>query len=438
MHAALALPLVWIAAGGCREADVRADSGTALARAVQPAGCVVVRPGEDVQRVLDTPSISTVCLQPGAYAGPLRITRPVTLWGPRDAVVRAARPGSTVEISGGGGALVGLTIDGTGGRFDQTDAAVRVTGHDIRVEGVTVIEAMFGILVDSGQRVRIVGNHVHGGRDPAIGLRGDTIRLWETRDSIVADNVAEDGRDVVVWYSSGNQITGNDVRRGRYGLHFMYSHDNIVARNRLTHGTVGVFVMYSHGLDLHDNLIADAGGAAGMAIGLKESGNIRVHDNVLVRDTTGIYLDTSPLQLTDHVEISRNQFRLDDRAIVFHASGHRVAIRDNDFADNQTQVEVDGGGDATDVAWSANYFDDYTGYDLDDDGLGDVPYEERSFAGALTSSHPGLALFHGTVALGLVDAAAHLDPLYVPKAVLSDPTPRMRERSLPDGTRIEP
>ena len=46
----------------------------------------------------------------------------------------------------------------------------------------------------------------------------DTIRLWETSDSVVADNLVEDGRDVVIWYSRKNQITHNRVVGGRYGL----------------------------------------------------------------------------------------------------------------------------------------------------------------------------------------------------------------------------
>ena len=46
---------------------------------------------------------------------------------------------------------------------------------------------------------------------------------------------------------------------------------------------------------------------------------------------------------------------------------------------------IEGGGDAADVAWSGNYFDDYAGYDLDRDGIGDVAYELRSFEDDLTA-----------------------------------------------------
>jgi nitrous oxidase accessory protein len=150
-----------------------------------------------------------------------------------------------------------------------------------------------------------------------------------------------------------------------------------------------------------------------------------IERNLLVHDAVGIYIDSSPLQLHDTLAIRHNVLRLDQVAFVFHSSGHRITIEDNDLADNDTQVRVDGGGTATDVDWRGNYFDDYAGYDLDDDGSGDVPYELRSVTAQLIGEHAALALFRGTPALGVVDAAAHLDPLFQPQLVLADPQPRM-------------
>ena len=420
----IALGLVALAA--CRDAHGLTASEPRAA-VPRPEGCRAVAAGAPVQPVLDDPTVIAVCLGAGAHTGPLRLTRAVTLWGPGDAIVHSTT-GTVNELRAPGAAVLGLTIEGTGGRFDALDAAVKVTARDTRVEGITVLHAMFGILVEQSQRVRIAGNRISGGREPALGLRGDTIRLWETSDSVVADNFVEDGRDVVVWYSRNNRITDNRVVRGRYGLHFMYSHGNEVAGNQLLDGVVGIFVMYSRDLRLTGNLIAGAAGAAGMAIGLKDSGNITVTDNRLIRDAVGLYIDSSPMQRGDVVEIARNVLRLDDTAVVFHASGHHVQVHDNDLADNQLQVRVDGGGNASDVAWRDNYYDDYDGYDLDGDGTGDVAYEVRSLANQLTAGVPGLAVFRGTPALALVDAAAHLDPLYQPQSVLVDPAPRMSPR----------
>jgi nitrous oxidase accessory protein len=328
-------------------------------------------------------------------------------------------------LTGTGAALLGVTVDGSGGVFDQLDSAVKITGRDIRVEGIEITNTVFGITIEKSERAQVIGNHIHGDSETALGLRGDTVRMWETRDSVLENNVIEDGRDVVIWYSRHNRIAGNRIVRGRYGAHFMYSHDNVIEHNELRGGVVGVFSMYSRGLVLSHNVIADAAGAAGMAIGIKESGNLTIEHNVLVHDAVGIYIDSSPLQLGDTLTIRRNILRLNQVGFVFHANAHHTTIEDNDLADNATQVRVDGGGDATDVDWQGNYFDDYTGYDLDGDARGDIPYELRSATAQLVGEHASLALFRGTPALGLVDAASHLDPLFQPQLLLADSSPRM-------------
>lgn len=388
-----------------------------------PAACRAVTPHESLQAAVDSGAVA-LCLAPGRYRGPVVVGGAVTVWGPREAVIGAER-GTIVTLTGRGAALLGVTVDGRGGVFDRLDAAVKISGRDIRLEGVEMTNAVFGVVIEKSEGVQVIGNHIHGDPESSLGLRGDTIRMWETTHSVIANNIVEHGRDVVIWYSSHNRVTGNRIVGGRYGAHFMYSHDNIVRGNELRGGVVGVFAMYSRGLTLEDNTIVDAAGAAGMGIGIKESGNVTIERNRLVHDEVGIYIDTSPLQLGDTLAIRDNVLRLDRTAIVFHASGHRITVTGNDLADNDTQVRVDGGGTAIDVDWRGNYFDDYTGYDLDDDERGDLPYELRSATAQLVGEHADLALFRGTPALGLVDAASHLDPLFQPQLVLADPEPRM-------------
>jgi nitrous oxidase accessory protein len=375
---------------------------------------------------------SAFCLAPGEYPAPLRIPSGVSLWGPRSAVVRSTGQGTTVQLEGQGARLLGLTVDGSGRRFDTLDAAVRVQGDDLVVEGVHVRNATFGILVNLSNRVVLRGNQVVGSGGPALGMRGDAIRLWETRDSVVEDNRVEASRDVVVWYSSGNRVLRNTVRGGRYGTHFMYSHGNLVEDNHYLGNEVGIFVMYSRDLTLRRNLLADATGAAGMGLGLKESGNIAAVDNRFVHNSVGLYLDSSPLQVNDSNLFEGNLFRLGEVGVVFHSSPSRNAFRGNSFRDNHDSVQVEGGGNALEATWHGNDFDDYAGYDLDGDGVGDVPYELRSLSGELVAHYPDLAFFRGSPTLALVRAAGELLPLFAPRTLLRDEAPRMRALPLED------
>jgi nitrous oxidase accessory protein len=285
---------------------------------------------------------------------------------------------------------------------------------------------MFGITAEKSNHARIAFNEIEGERGEAMGLRGDAIRLWETRDSVVQGNRVQDGRDVVVWYSPRNRVEGNRIRGGRYGTHFMYSSDCVVAGNTYDGNVVGIFAMYSRNIVVERNRILNASGAAGIGLGVKESGNLTVRNNHFVHDTTGLYLDTSPLYDDDHNRFEHNELAFCDSAVLFHASRPRNAFHDNRLRENATQVVVEGGGDALTDEWEGNQFDDYAGYDLDGDGFGDVPYQLRSLSGELTAQYPDLTFLRGLPALSLTDAVGHLVPLYQPRTVLVDPKPRLR------------
>lgn len=392
----------------------------------RPAACAEVRPGESLQaRVDETAPGAALCLAPGRHAGPLVLRRPVTIWGPREAVVAAGRDGTTIRVDAPFVRLLGFTVDGSGARFDQLDAAVRVGSDDAVVEGLHVRNAVFGILCEKANRATVRGNFVEGAGKGPLGLRGDCIRLWETRQSVVERNHVVGGRDIVVWYSPGNRVAGNLVERSRYGTHTMYSHDSFVEDNLYVDDVVGVFVMYSRNVTLRRNVMARSTGAAGVGIGLKESGNVTVEDNLVVRDTTGIYVDTSPLNLGDRNVFERNSVRLCGSGVVFHSSPHRNDFVDNVFRDNQSHVRVQGGGHARDLRWEGNDFDTYQGYDLDRDGFGDVPFEMRSLSDELQDRHAELAFFHGSPTLSLLDAVSHAFPLFEPQVVLRDERPRL-------------
>jgi nitrous oxidase accessory protein len=238
----------------------------------------------------------------------------------------------------------------------------------------------------------------------------------------------------VVWYSTGNRFAGNTVERSRYGTHFMYSHDNVVERGRFVDDVVGIFVMYSRNVTVRECLLARAGGAGGIGLGVKESGNLVVLDNRFVLDHVGVYVDTSPLDASEPNRFERNEFRLSQTAMVFHASPRWNTLVDNVFADNQSQVRVEGGGDALAVRWQGNDFDDYVGYDLDGDGFGDVPYQLRSLSGDLVSRFPVLEFHRGSLTLALIDAVSHLFPLFRPRTVLVDPRPRMAPTTARHGS----
>lgn len=441
----LVLLLASAATLACQDAGREAGEEAPL-RPERPACTITLTSGGDLGAALTALPLSAevVCLAPGRWLGPLVINRKLHLWGPPDAVLGLPSPseaaprvaGSVVTLAAPGVTLSGLTIDGSGGRFDKLDAAVHVIADDATVDGVTVVHSVYGVLVEKARRARITHNHIIGDATTAMGMRGDTIRLWEAYDSTVTDNLVEDGRDVVVWYSSRNLVAMNRVLRGRYGTHLMYSHDNVIRDNAYVDGVVGVFVMYSRRVTLTRNLVLNASGASGMAIGLKDSGDLVVTDNLLLHDTTGIYIDESPGQATDTLLIARNAIRQCTTGVHFHTTPRRTTLADNDLVDNGRAVAADSGTRSSDATWRQNHFDDYAGYDLDSDGTGDLPHRVESTSDDLVAQLPELAFFQGTPALSLVDVGARLLPLWKPRVLLIDAAPRMSPNPLPELTTV--
>ncbi len=392
----------------------------------RPPGCTSVSPADSLAtRLTGAHAGDSFCLEAGTYEGPIELGPGVTVWGPREAIIRSSGAGDTVRLTGPEAMLLGVTVDGSGQRFDLQEAAVHViSAPRAEVRGVAVRNALFGVIVEKSEDVRIEGNEVAGSQRDQIGLRGDAIRVWETERSLIASNRVTGSRDIVIWYSSENQILDNEVIGGRYGTHFMYSHGNLVARNRYVANVVGIFAMYSRDLKLENNLLAASEGAAGMGLGLKESSGVRASRNLIVRNSVGVYIDNSPYEPGSTNVFARNAIRLCDVGFGFHASTENNHIFSNSLRGNTTQVRVDGGGNALDNQWVDNDFDDYAGYDLDRDGVGDVPYELRTFTGTLIARHPQLDYFRGTPALAMIDAASRILPVYRPEAVLIDRLPR--------------
>lgn len=432
------------AAGGAWLALCLASSVTAgelppppaRSRPARPEGGSVVPAGSALAAaVAAAPDGAVLVLEPGTHEGPIVLERPLTLWGPPEAVVRSRGIGTTVDVKADGVRLLGFSVRGSGRRFEDTDAGVHVRADDVVVEGLGVTEALFGIAASGVHRASIVGNEVVGSGVRDFGLRGDAIRLWEVRGARIAGNIVRDSRDIVVWYSPGNVIAGNHVERGRYGTHFMYSSRNEVRGNTYLHNLVGVFVMYCDHVEVTGNLVAAADPNDGMGLGLKEAGDVVVSGNRFVRCPTGVFVDTSPIQITHENRVTGNAFEFCDTGVAFHAGVKRNTFLDNSFHGCATTVLVGGHGDATQVRWVGNYFDDYAGFDLDRDGTGDVAHEPSSLSGQLTSTRENLRFFRGTPALGLLDVVGRVLPVLAPKVLFSDASPRLRRPAPPEVPR---
>jgi nitrous oxidase accessory protein len=377
----------------------------------------------DLQALVDaTPTGAELRLAAGVYRGPVLLDRPIRIDGGGRATVDAGGEGTVIAIETDGAEVRGLRLVGSGANHDRLDAGVRIRGHRNVVEDNEIEDCLFGVELQQSNGNVVRGNTIRS-KDTELGMRGDGVRLWYSRDNEVARNEISDVRDVVVWYSGANRIVDNHVSGSRYALHFMYSESNLVVGNRYSGNMVGIFLMYSDGVEVRNNHIDRSVGPTGMGIGFKESSSVTVEGNAIVYCARGIYIDISPYEPDTENRFVRNRIAFNGMGVVFHSDWHGNVFLENDFVANFTQVAVRGGGGATRQSWQGNRWDDYRGFDRDRDGVGDTPYELYAYSDRFWMDFPSAEFFRGSPLFEVIDFLDRLAPFSEPTLILRDASP---------------
>ncbi len=215
------------------------------------------------------------------------------------------------------------------------------------------------------------------------------------------------------------------MRDGRYGLHYMYSDHNRFEENEFRHNQVGAFLMYSADIRFRRNLFAEASGASGVGLGLKDADDICAEENVFVGNAVGISLDNAPTSAGVTNWFRQNLISYNDVAISLLPSVHSNVFEENAIVHNLIPVGVSGGGNALANEWADNLWSDYAGFDADRNGIGDDPYRHERVADELYARHPELRLFVLSPAAGALELLGRFFPLLKPQPVVIDSSPRL-------------
>ncbi|MFH0945250.1 MAG: nitrous oxide reductase family maturation protein NosD [Planctomycetota bacterium] len=388
----------------------------------------------DLQAAIDAAAPGDIVRVPaGVHHGHFVVRRAITLQGAAGAIVDGGGDGDVLRIEVGGVTVRGLTIRGTGTSLDRENAAITVLAGPVTLEENVLEDVLFGIYLKQSPGSIIRNNRI-GGKDLDVARRGDGIRLWYSPDSLVEGNTVLGSRDVVMWFSSGVRLLNNHVSSGRYGLHFMYSNGNWLEGNLLEDNSVGSFLMYSKDLTVKGNTLRNNRGPSGYGVGLKDMDGVDMQDNLFVGNRVGLFLDSSPGSVRVQHFITKNVFAYNDIGVSFLPSVKRNHFSDNTFLDNLEQIAVLGGGsflgNEFTVDGVGNFWSDYRGYDLDGDGIGDVPYRSESLFENLMDRTPELRLFLFSPAQQAIEAAANAFPIMRPRVKLIDEAPLMASREV--------
>lgn len=367
----------------------------------------------------------TIKVHEGTYReGNLIIEKPLTLEGIGYPVLDGEKRDEIITITSPYVTIRGFQIQNSGTGNLKDYAGIKVMGtHHVTIENNQVKNCTFGIYSAKSKDCLISGNIVQsaGGHEQDI---GNGIHFWYCERARVTGNTVTGQRDgIYLEFATESTMEGNQVENNlRYGLHFMFSHGNSYRRNVFQHNGAGVAVMYSRKVEMIENYFGFNWGGSSYGLLLKEMTDGRIKGNTFERNTTGITMDGS-----NRMVVEGNEFRENGRAVRIHSNSSGNVFTKNNFSGNSFDVAAE--GELPDTVMEENYWDRYEGYDLNKNGLGDIPFRPVSLYAVVVSQVPASVLLMRSPIVQILDQAEKAFPSITPETV-KDNKPAMKLHTL--------
>jgi nitrous oxidase accessory protein len=376
--------------------------------------------------LLNSTDGDTIIIYGGSYSGNFEIKKSLTIIGKSKPVIDGESKGTVITVDAQEVTLTGLTIQNSGKLLDKEDAGILVNADNAFIDNNVLKSVLFGIYFKKANGGVITNNFIEGKKDLDIPRRGDLFRAWYSKNLLIEKNQFRYGRDVIIWFSENSTIRNNNMSDARYGLHFMYSNDCKIDQNIMNDNSVGIYLMYSKNLRVRNNLITNNIGATGFGIGLKDLDNVELTNNVIADNRVGIFVDNSPRNADTFMKYFQNLIAYNETGVEVISSLENSQFNRNSFLENYEQTSLSRGQNSNNEFWKQNYWSDYSGYDKNNDGVGDIPYKSEQILENLIEDKPNLKFFLYSPAINTINYASDAFPIFTPETKLIDEEPLLK------------
>jgi nitrous oxidase accessory protein len=396
---------------------ILAISANAKTWVVRPAG-----PLKWLQEAIDNAKPGdTIMVEKGVYRQPtIVVNKPLYIKGIGFPVLDGQKKYEIMVIKSDGVVIEGFAVQHSGYSSYNDIAAIRIlNSRNVVVRNNKFDDTFFGIYSQHAVNCLISGNVLHSNAVNEI-TSANGIHCWRCDSMQIINNSISGHRDGIYFeFVTRSQIRKN-VSAGnvRYGLHFMFSNDDVYENNLFKSNGAGVAVMFSHGVTMLGNTFAENWGGAAYGILLKEISDSHIQHNRFERNTTGIFMEG-----TNRIKVEQNVFDNNGWALKIQASCNDNTITGNNFIGNSFDVATN--GSLVLNTFNNNYWDKYEGYDLNRDGVGDVPYRPVSVYAMIAERNPVTMMLFRSFITGLLDKAEKTIPGFIPEN-LKDDRPKMK------------
>ncbi len=351
----------------------------------------------------------TICIPSGTYFGNILINKRLSLIGIDRPIIKGEGNGSVITITADSCVVEGLVVEHSGTMLVNEDAGILLKSSHNTVKQNELHDVLFGIYLMQAESNRIIRNGITGRKYLEFGERGSGIHIWNSQHNRFVGNTITDVRDgFYIQNASHSWIEANEAFNVRYGLHYMYADSNTFLNNTFHDNVAGAAIMYSRGIVMRNNVFAHNRGFSSFGILFQDCHGLVADSNVITDNVVGMFFEGSTDNTFRHNIVAQN-----DVALQMYQNSVNNTFTENNFIDNLNPLTIV--GKRTESQWNGNgrgnYWSSYDGYDLDGDGIGDIPMKIQNVFQYLEGQNANVRLYLYSPASQALAVAAKAFPI---------------------------
>lgn len=350
----------------------------------------------------------------------IKVDRPITIKGDRYPIIDGEDKGEIITIHSDSVTIDGLFIINVGTSYTTDYAAIRVVKSKyFTIQNVVLEKLFFGIYLEKSSYGKVYHNKIIGDAVDEYNS-GNGIQLWYSNNIEIDQNIVQGARDgIYLEFSDTISISNNiSTENLRYGLHFMFSDDDVYTNNTFENNGAGVAVMFSKRIKMINNTFRMNWGTASYGMLLKEINDAEIVGNTFEENTIGISIEGS-----NRINYTNNNFIGNGWAVKVVGACYDNKFSKNNFLYNSFDVSYN--SNINDNEFDMNYWSSYTGYDLDKDKIGDVPYRPVKLFSYIVNRTPETIVLLRSLFMEIIDFSEKVSPVFTPDNLM-DKRPMMR------------
>lgn len=378
------------------------------------ANVIEVGPNKAIKSIKKAISLAkigdTVLVHKGVYReGNIEIDKRIFFLGKGYPVLDGQKKYEVLSIKADSVVVQGFKVIKSGYATLEDPCAIKVYNKkNVIIQNNILDDNFFGIYIQNGENCLIKNNKIvaYGSEEQEI---GNGIHCWKSENLQIIGNSISGHRDGIYFEFVTNSVIWRNISTSniRYGLHFMFSNNDAYITNVFKNNGAGVAVMFTKNVKMFNNYFEDNWGDSAYGLFLKEITDSHIIGNKFSRNTSGIHMEG-----TNRIRIEKNIFQANGWAMKIQASCVDNEIVNNNFIGNTFDMGTN--GSLVLNTFDTNYWDKYEGYDLDKNGVGDVPYHPLSLFAVLVENNPAAMLLFRSFMITLLDKSEKVLPSITP------------------------